>query len=84
MFHAPVSQQTTKPSELSRVLYSKSVSLVARTGELDPAVVHMSENPPCPSGVGSPESSGELALDSVSSDCLHTSQLRLHAMHDVA
>jgi hypothetical protein len=51
---------------------------------LDPAVVHMSENPPCPSGVGSPESSGELALDSVSSDCLHTSQLRLHAMHDVA
>jgi hypothetical protein len=41
-----------------------TLSLVAGTGELDPAGVHMSENPPCPSGVGLPESSSELALDS--------------------
>jgi hypothetical protein len=47
--------------------------------------VHMSENPPCPSGVGTSESSGELALDSARSRRTFSipSLMGLHAMHDV-
>jgi hypothetical protein len=54
---------------------------------LDPAGEHMSGNPPCPSGVGPPESSGELAVDSASPNrmnlFLHSVYIvQLHAVHD--
>jgi hypothetical protein len=73
-----------KLSAMGRVLYSVSLMAMAR---LDPAGEHMTGNPPYPSGVGLPESSGELALDSASPNrtnlflpSVHI--VRLHAVHD--